>query len=161
MTAMAKSMTCKRIVTLCAGGGAPGLCRLGAPAGKARSPAWAAPPGVEKFMNKLGDLIGIKPAQVKQHYRACLDIGSRSDKGHGCALHSACLVTACESEANVLDRVFGVRREYRFGRKKASETVELEEDCPRSGAFMYLGVCVGEHQLFPGTLRMYTFTPTT
>ena len=33
---------------------------------------------IEKFTNKLGDLIGIKPAQVKQHYRVCLDTGSRS-----------------------------------------------------------------------------------
>ena len=98
---------------------------------------------IEKFTNKLGDLIGIKPAQVKQHYRVCLDTGSRSDKGHRRSLLSACLITACEAEADVLDRACGVRGEYRFGRKKASEIVESEEDCPRSGAFMYAGVRVG------------------
>ena len=43
----------------------------------------------------------------------------------------------------MLDRACGVRGEYRFGRKKASEIVESEEDCPRSGAFMYAGVRVG------------------
>ena len=98
---------------------------------------------IEKFTNKLGDLIGIKPAQVKQHYRVCLDTGSRSDKGHRRSLLSACLITAREAEADVLDRACGVRGEYRFGRKKASEIVESEEDCPRSGAFMYAGVRVG------------------
>ena len=46
---------------------------------------------IEKFTNKLGDLIGIKPAQVKQHYLVCLDTGSRSDKGHRRSLLSACL----------------------------------------------------------------------
>ena len=98
---------------------------------------------IEKFTNKLGDLIGITPAQVKQHYRVCLDTGSRSDKGHRRSLLSACLITACEAEADVLDRACGVRGEYRFGRKKASEIVESEEDCPRSGAFMYAGVRAG------------------
>ena len=48
---------------------------------------------IEKFTNKLGDLIGIKPAQVKQHYRVCLDTGSRSNKGHRRSLLSACLIT--------------------------------------------------------------------
>ena len=70
-------------------------------------------------------------------------------------------MAAAEAEGDVLERVCGVRREYKFGRKKASEAVQLEEDCPRSGAFMYLGVRVGEHQLLPGTLRRYTCTPTT
>ena len=129
---------------------------------------------IEKFTNKLGDLIGMKPAQVKQHYRVCLDAGSRSDKGHRRALQSACLVTACEAEADVLDRACGVRGGYRFGRKKASEIVE-EEECPRSGAFMYSCVRVGEHQyacslcyrlrlsgnipVLPGTVSGYTRVP--
>ena len=98
---------------------------------------------IEKFKNKLGDLMGIKPAQVKQHYRVCLDTGSRSDKGHRRALLSACRITACKVEADVLDRACGVRGEYRYGRKKASEIVEMEDDCSRSGAFMFSGVRVG------------------
>ena len=98
---------------------------------------------IEKFTNKLGDLIGIKPAQVKQHYRVSLDTSSRSDKGHGRALLSAYLITACEAEANLLDKACGVRGEYRYGRKKGSEIVEVEEDCPQSGAFMYSDVRVG------------------
>ena len=86
---------------------------------------------IEKLTNKLGDLIGIKRAQVKQHYRVCLDTGSWSDKGHRRALLSACLITACEAEADVLDRACGVRGEYRYGRKKATEIAETEEDSRR------------------------------
>ena len=43
----------------------------------------------------------------------------------------------------MLDRACGVRGEYKYGRKKASEIVEMEDGCPRSGAFMYSGVRVG------------------
>ena len=53
--------------------------------------------GIKKLTNKLGDLIGIRPAQVKQHYRVCLDTGNRFDKGYGCALLSACLIAADEA----------------------------------------------------------------
>ena len=43
----------------------------------------------------------------------------------------------------MLDRACGVRGIYRYGRKKAREIVEMEEDCPRSKAIMYSGVRVG------------------
>ena len=40
---------------------------------------------IEKFTNKLRDLIGIKPAQVKQHYRVCRDTAGRTrDTGVVC-----------------------------------------------------------------------------
>ena len=42
---------------------APRLCRLGAPAGKGRSPTWATPTGARSLGNELGDLIGTRPGQ--------------------------------------------------------------------------------------------------
>ena len=71
-------------------------------------------------------------------------MGSRSDKGHAgvlcCRLVSLRPVTLRQM---CWTGLAGVRGEYRYGRKKASEIVEMEEDCPRSGAFMYSCVRVG------------------
>ena len=42
----------------------------------------------QKFHMLLADLIRMKPPQLKEHYRKCLDYGAKAQKGHARALFS-------------------------------------------------------------------------